>query len=71
MLPSVPYAWRQLSQDRLKLFAAVMGIAFAVVLVFMQLGLRAALFDSSVRLHRGVDYQLVLLNPRTNFLART
>ncbi|MEM6485959.1 MAG: ABC transporter permease DevC [Pseudomonadota bacterium] len=71
MLRSVPYAWRQLSQDRLKLFAAVLGIAFAVVLVFMQLGLRAALFDSSVRLHRGVDYQLVLLNPRTNFLART
>ena len=71
MLRSVPYAWRQLSQDRLKLFAAVMGIAFAVVLVFMQLGLRAALFDSAVRLHRGVDYDLILLNPRTSFLART
>lgn len=71
MLRTVPYAWRQLSQDRLKLFAAVLGIAFAVVLVFMQLGLRAALFDSAVRLHRGIDYQLIMVNPRTSFLART
>ncbi|MEO0436199.1 MAG: ABC transporter permease DevC [Pseudomonadota bacterium] len=71
MLKSVPYAWKQLSQDRLKLFAAVLGIAFAVVLVFMQLGLRSALFDSAVRLHQGVDYDLILLNPRTSFLART
>lgn len=70
-LRSVPYAWRQLSRDRLKLFAAVLGIAFAVVLVFMQLGLRAALFDSAVRLHRGVDYDLIMVNPRTSFLART
>ncbi len=68
---AVPYAWLQLSHDRLKLIAAVGGIAFAVMLVFMQLGLRAALFDSSVRLHRGMDYDLVMLSPRTTFLAQT
>ena len=44
---------------------------FAIVLVFMQLGLRAALFDSSVRLHRAMDYELVMLSPRTTFLAQT
>ena len=43
---AVPYAWLQLSHDRLKLIAAVGGITFAVMLVFMQLGLRAALFES-------------------------
>jgi putative ABC transport system permease protein len=37
----------------------------------MQLGLRAALFDSSVRLHQGMDYDLVMLSPRTTFLAQT
>lgn len=68
---SVPYAWRQLSHDRLKLLAAVLGITFAVVLVFMQLGLRAALFDSAVRFHQGIDYDLVLVSPRSTFLART
>jgi putative ABC transport system permease protein len=68
---AVPYAWLQLSHDKLKLVAAVGGIAFAVMLVFMQLGLRAALFDSSVRLHQGMDYDLVMLSPRTTFLAQT
>jgi putative ABC transport system permease protein len=68
---TVPYAWLQLSHDKLKLAAAVGGITFAVVLVFMQLGLRAALFDSSVRLHQGMDYDLVMLSPRTTFLAQT
>ena len=71
MARRVPYAWLQLSHDRLKLVAAVGGIAFAVMLVFMQLGLRAALFDSSVRLHQAMDYDLVMMSPRTTFLAQT
>ena len=68
---AVPYAWLQLSHDKLKLVAAVGGIMFAIILVFMQLGLRAALFDSSVRLHRAMDYELGMLSPRTTFLAQT
>ena len=71
MARAVPYAWLQLSHEKLRLAAAVGGITFAVVLVFMQLGLRAALFESSVRLHRGMDYDLVMLSPRTTFLAQT
>lgn len=67
----VPYAWLQLKQDKLRLLAAVGGITFAVVLVFMQIGLRDALFDSAVRVHNRLDYQLVMLSPRTIFLART
>lgn len=68
---SVPYAWLQLSHDKLKLLAAIGGVMFAVMLVFMQLGLREALFDSSVRLHRGMDYDLVMLSPRTTYVGRT
>ncbi len=64
---AVPYAWLQLSHDKLKLAAAVGGITFAVMLVFMQLGLRAALFGRSVRLHRAMDYDLIMLSPRTTF----
>jgi putative ABC transport system permease protein len=68
---AVPYAWLQLSNDKLKLLAAIGGIGFAVMLVFMQLGLRAALFDSAVRLHRAMDYDLIMVSPRTAFLAST
>ncbi len=64
---AVPDAWLQRSHDKLKLAAAVGGITFAVMLVFMQLGLRAALFGKSVRLHRAMDYDLIMLSPRTTF----
>jgi len=67
---AVPYAWLQLSHDKLKLVAAVGGIMFAVILVFMQLGLREALFDSSVRLHRAMDYDLVMVSPLTTYVGR-
>jgi putative ABC transport system permease protein len=71
MARAIPYAWLQLTHDKLKLLAAVGGISFAVILVFMQLGLRSALFDSSVRLHRAMDYDLIMLSPRTPYLATT
>ena len=71
MARAVHYAWLQLTHERLKLLAAVCGITFAVILVFMQLGLRAALFDSAVRVHHGMDYDLVMLSPRTINMVRT
>lgn len=67
----VAYAWLQLSHEKWRLLAAVAGIMFAIVLVFMQLGLREALFDSAVRLHRHLDYDLVMLSPRTTFIGAT
>ena len=33
-------AWRQLVRERLRLVVALAGVAFAVVLMFMQLGFR-------------------------------
>ena len=44
-------AWLQISHQKLRLLAAVLGVAFAVVLIFVQLGFRQALYDSSVRWH--------------------
>ncbi|MGH2416639.1 MAG: ABC transporter, partial [Microcystaceae cyanobacterium] len=42
-------AWLQLKYKKIRLLVAIAGIAFAVVLMFMQLGFQAALFDSAVR----------------------
>jgi putative ABC transport system permease protein len=42
-----PLAWRQLLHERLRLMAATAGIAFAVILMLMQLGFQAALFTSA------------------------
>jgi putative ABC transport system permease protein len=66
----IPLAWLQLKREKLRLLVAVAGVAFAVVLIFMQLGFRNALFDSSVRVHAALDADLVLVSPQFDFLAQ-
>jgi putative ABC transport system permease protein len=59
-----PLAWLQVSRERSRLIVAMAGIAFADMLMFMQLGFRTALFDSNTTLHRSLDADLVLMNPQ-------
>ncbi len=61
----IPIAWRQLRKDRFRLLIAIGGVAFAVILVFMQLGFQAALFTSSVRMHTLFKYDLAMISLRT------
>ena len=56
----IPLAWKNLVHQPRRLIVAVCGIGFAVVLMFMQLGFRNALFDSTVALHRMLDADLVI-----------
>lgn len=58
-------AWHQLTHERIRLLVALAGIAFADVLMFMQLGFRDALLNSSVRLHKSLDTDIVLLNAQS------
>jgi len=67
----VRLATLQLWHQKPRLIAAVAGVAFAVVLIFMQLGFREALFDSAVRYHRTLGYGLAVIAPRTDNLTRT
>jgi len=62
-------AWLQLSQQKPRLLVAILGVAFAVLLVSMQLGFRASIYDSAVRLHRAMNYDLVLVSPKTPFIG--
>jgi len=61
----LPVAWLQLSHSRAKLLAAVAGIVFADLLMFMQLGFLASAIDISTYIHRKVRGELVILNPQT------
>jgi putative ABC transport system permease protein len=67
----VPLAWRQLHRDRLRLLAAVLGVAFAAVLMLMQLGFRRAMLASAVRYQERLDYDLVVLSKQTVFIGIT
>jgi putative ABC transport system permease protein len=66
----IPLAWLQLKREKLRLLVAVAGVAFAVVLIFMQLGFRNALFESSVRVHDALDADLVIISTQFDFLAQ-
>lgn len=65
----VPLAWLQISKDKLRLVVALAGVAFAVVLVFMQLGFRSAVYESAVRYHTHFRYDLVMVSPKTPFIG--
>ena len=64
----IPVGWRQLKHNRLRLLAAVAGITFAAVLMLVQLGFRAALFDSGIRWHKAWDYDIAILSPKSEYL---
>lgn len=59
-----PLAWRQLMKERTRLLIAVAGIAFADILMFIQLGFESALFDAAIKPHRNLEADLVLINPQ-------
>lgn len=61
----IPLAWLLLTRQPMRLAVALAGITFAGILMFMQLGFRDALFDSSVTVHKLFDTDLVLLSPRS------
>ncbi|MGB5595745.1 MAG: ABC transporter permease DevC [Crocosphaera sp.] len=61
-------AWLQLKRKGMRLLAAISGISFAVILMFMQLGFQAALFDSAVLLHNSLRGDIFLLSPRSTAL---
>jgi putative ABC transport system permease protein len=65
-----PLGWLQLKHKPLRLLVALLGIAFAVLLIMMQLGFRSALFESAVRFHERFDYDIALFSPDSVFIVR-
>jgi putative ABC transport system permease protein len=59
-----PLGWLQLRKEKSRLLVALSGIAFADVLMFMQLGFMNALYDSNTRLNRALNADIVLLSPK-------
>jgi putative ABC transport system permease protein len=68
MFNKLPTAWLQLRYQKIRLIVALSGVIFAVVIVFMQLGIRDALFDSAVHLHQGLNGDYFLISPRSTAL---
>ncbi|NDC15882.1 MAG: ABC transporter, partial [Synechococcaceae bacterium WB9_2_170] len=67
--PRTPVAWLQLSHKPMRLLAAIAGVGFANVLVFFQMGLSGALYDSQKRPIQQINGQLVLVPRRYSNLG--
>ena len=57
-----PVAWLQLSYQKIRLLVAVLGVAFSIILIFTQLGLRAMLFDGVNLLPENLNGNLYLIS---------
>src|SRR5262245_22698370 len=67
---ALPLGWLQLRHRPLRLVVAAAGIGFAVLLILMQLGFRAALFDSAVRYHERFEFGVALFSVDSQFIVR-
>ncbi|MBD2386522.1 ABC transporter permease DevC [Cylindrospermum sp. FACHB-282] len=63
-----PLGWLQLSHEKSRLLVALSGIAFADVLMFVQLGFQTALYDSNTKLHHSLRADIVLISPQARSL---
>ena len=65
-----PLAWRNITHNKLRSLAALSGVAFAILLIFMQLGFHDASARSAVLLTNALDFDLLLVSPQYLFVAR-
>jgi len=68
MLGKIPLAWLQLKRETTRLAVALAGIAFADILMFMQIGFQDSLYFSNVRLHTSLQGDIVLINRQSSAL---
>ncbi len=57
-----PLGWLQLSRHKGRLIVALSGIAFADILMFMQLAFQASLFESNTKLNSAILADIVLIS---------
>jgi putative ABC transport system permease protein len=58
----VPLAWRNVMSDKRRLARSTGGIAFAVILMLIELGFRNAFLDSALEVIRHIDGDIVMVS---------
>lgn len=65
----IPVAWLQLSHQKIRFATAILGAAFATVLMFVQLGLKESLLDSVTVVEKTLAGDLYLVDLRSKALT--
>ncbi|MBX9791483.1 MAG: FtsX-like permease family protein [Pirellulales bacterium] len=60
MSRNIPLAWRNLVHDRLRTLVAIAGVAFAVVLVFLQLGFLGSVRRTATLIYDQLEFDLLI-----------
>ena len=71
MIKRVPLAWLQLTHHKGRFLIALAGVAFAVILMFMQLGFQDALYEDAITIHETLKADLILISPKSVALFGT
>jgi putative ABC transport system permease protein len=66
-----PLGWLQLRHNPTRLLIALSGIAFADLLMFMQLGVLGAALDASALFHRKLRADVVLMSPEARDISNS
>jgi len=66
----ISLAWLQLTHHKLRLLVALLGIAFAAILIFIQLAFLDSLYESQTAVHQRMKADLVLVDGRLRTLSR-
>lgn len=71
MSPETQLAWANVTHNKMRAAAGVSGVAFAVVLLFTQLGFYDTTYRSSTRVYDQLDFEIVLRSPQYAHLRAT
>ncbi len=59
-----PLGWLQLTHHKSRFAVAIAGVAFADILILLQLGFQGALFNSAIPLHKRLNADVVIFSPQ-------
>ncbi|MCV3213371.1 ABC transporter permease DevC [Plectonema radiosum NIES-515] len=65
----IPLAWLQLAQQKVRFLVAIAGIAFIILLMFVQLGFQDALYSSATAVHQSLRGDLFLVSSQYKSLT--
>lgn len=63
MAQRIPLAFKQLTFEKMRFTTAILGVMVAVMLMWVQLGILAALYKSATTVHRSINADLVVIHP--------
>jgi putative ABC transport system permease protein len=69
LLGRLPIGWLQLTHNRTRLAAAIAGVMFANILIFMQLGFMGSLVDSVALPYKAMNADIIISGSDANTLA--